>query len=275
MKRPRVDAIQAAESVARRSHGRSAQVRREFVVRSVVGSPTPVAELLRGGRGGHVRLKLLVSMIWLASAPPHDVAYPARAWATLLDLDDPPGRGARRVNQAISWLEEHQFLTVEARPGHPSRVTLLSEAGTGEAYTLPGAQYGKLRNKNVPAEDLARHRYFQIPSSFWTSGWLAILSGPAVAMYLVLLAESTDRTGGGEIWFSPALAAKRYALSDDTRSKGLRELKRAGLISTARRPVSSDIFDVQRFRNVHVLQPDKLNVAAEVPPETPSHKGSA
>jgi hypothetical protein len=31
------------------------------------------------------------------------------------------------------------------------------------------------------------------------------------------------------------------------------------------RPVTSDIFDVQRFRNVYLLQPDKLNASAEIP----------
>ena len=33
------------------------------------------------------------------------------------------------------------------------------------------------------------------------------------------------------------------------------------------RPVASDIFDVQRFRNVYLLQPDKLNASAEIPGE--------
>ena len=33
------------------------------------------------------------------------------------------------------------------------------------------------------------------------------------------------------------------------------------------RPVASDISDVQRFRNVYLLQPDKLNASAEIPGE--------
>ena len=33
------------------------------------------------------------------------------------------------------------------------------------------------------------------------------------------------------------------------------------------RPVASDIFDVQRFRNVYLVQPDKLNASAEIPGE--------
>jgi hypothetical protein len=32
-------------------------------------------------------------------------------------------------------------------------------------------------------------------------------------------------------------------------------------------PVASDIFDVQRFRNVYLLQPDKLNASAGIPGE--------
>jgi hypothetical protein len=33
------------------------------------------------------------------------------------------------------------------------------------------------------------------------------------------------------------------------------------------RPVASDIFDVQRFRNVYLLEPDKRNASVEIPRE--------
>jgi hypothetical protein len=221
--------------------------------------------MLRGGRGGQVRLKTYLSTLWLAGAPPHDAAYPARAWATLLDLGDPSGRGARRVNAAIAWLEENQFLTVEARPGHPSRVTLLDEAGSGRRYRVPGEAYNKALAKGADADVLARHRYVQLPPAFWTSGWLAALSGPAIAMYLVLLCEQSGQSPSRELWFSPEQARLKYALSGDTRSAGLSELRRAGLVSVRRRPVASDVFDVQRFRNVYLMQPDRLADPAEVP----------
>jgi hypothetical protein len=248
-----------------------------FTERDNVKYPTPLAKMLRGGRGGQVRLKLYLSILWLAAAPPHDVAYPARAWASLLDLEDPSGRGARRINDAIAWLEANSFVTVEDQPGHPNRVTLLNELGknpdTGRSrrYTIPGAAYNKLAAKAAEPEKLRLHRYIKIDARFWTSGWMACLSGAAVSMYLVLLAEQGLRGEGAELWFSPDAAIKRYSLSDDTRSKGLNELRRAGLINTLRRPVATDIFDVQRFRNVYILNPERLAQPAELPAVRPSY----
>jgi hypothetical protein len=264
--RPTPEALSAAEALSRRNYGRKAQLRRLFVERRDMSSPTPLAHMIRGGRGGQVRLRLFLSMQWLAAAPPHDVAYPARAWATLLDLNDPQGNGARRVSDAVAWLEENCFVSVRAEPGHPNRITLLDESGRGRRYRVPGAAYSKAVSRKANSDVLDRHRYVQIHPAFWTSGWLATLSGAGVAMYLVLLCEQAGQEEGRELWFSPDLARRRYALSDDTRSAGLDELRRAGLVTVRRRPVASDVFDVQRFRNVYLLRPDRLADTAEIPP---------
>lgn len=265
VRRPSPDSLAAAEAVAKRNRSRAAQVRRLLIERPDVSRPTPLARLLRGGRGGSVRLKLYLSMIWLASAPPHDVAYPARAWATLLDLPDPDKAGARRVNDSVAWLEAHDFVTVETVPGHPNRVTLLDESGTGRRYLVPGAAYNRARQKKADAGQMERHRYVQLPSDFWTSGWLATLSGPAVAMLLVLLAERSSDAADQDLWFSPGVADKRYSLSEDTRSAGLNELRRASLIVVRRKPISNDVFDFRRFRNVYQFDPSALSRPAEVP----------
>lgn len=273
MRHPSPLALSAAESLSRRNKARACQVRLRFIERRSIKAPTPMAMMLRGGRGGQVRLKTYLSMLWLAAAPPHDVAYPARAWASLLDLEDPPGKGARRINDAIGWLELNDFVEVESVPGHPNRVTLLDESGLDKAYSVPGATYNRLAAKEADADRLWRHRYIRIDPRFWTSGWMATLSGSAVAMYLVLLAEQGAHSSGAELWFSPAEAKRRYSLSDDTRTKGLTELKRAGLVKVRRRPVASDVFDVQRFRNVYVLQSDRLADDAEVPGSEDSNRG--
>lgn len=265
MRTPSPDAIAAARAVANRNHSRSAQLRRSFVERADnVSEPTPLATLLRGGRGGQVRLKVYLSMLWLAAKPPHDVAYPARAWATLLDLEDPAGKGARRVNEALGWLEKRRFVSVESVPGHPNRVTLREETGSGAEYRVPGEAYNKGKTSKADEAELRRHRYVQIAPAFWTSGWFSLLSGPGLAMYLVLLCEQAGRPDGTELWFSPDRANLKYALSPDTRATGLQELRRAGLVYALRRPVASDVFDVQRFRNVYLLQPDRLSEPAEL-----------
>lgn len=269
---PSPAALAAAGELGSRARGRSAQIRYTFVNRPDTSTPSALNCLLRGGRGGQVRLKTYLSLMWLCGAAPYDAAYPSRAWATLLDLDEPAGLGARRINDAMKWLETNRFITIEARPGHPNRVTLLRENGGGDPYTVPGLETQALKEKGrarVSDPEFLQHRYMQIRPAFWTSGWLAALSAPAVAMYLVLLAEQGPHEDPIEIWLSPRLATEKYGMSSDTRNNGLDELRRAGLVSVRRKVVSSGVFDVQRFRNVYTLVPDQLDQPAFVP-EKPS-----
>jgi hypothetical protein len=267
-------ALEAAHALASRVRRRDAQVRRLFVDRQVPGQPenplegrgtassTPLAYLLRGGRGGRVRLTLYLSLLWVAANPPHDVTYPARAWATLLGLTDPEGNGSRRINDAIAWLVEHHFIETIPRPGHPTTLTLLDESGTGLPYQVPGAAMNQLRTS--PESDWSRHRYFKLPYTFWTCGWVTVLSGPAIAMLLVLLMETSGHDSAAEIWFSPATAERRFSLSEDTRASGLRELAQHRLITTHRRPISSNALEFRRLRNTYTLHLDRLNSPPQV-----------
>jgi hypothetical protein len=262
-RQPSPQALAAAAALSRRARDRSAQLRRIFAEREDVTTPTPLARMIRGGRGGEVRLKTYLSMLFIAGAPPYDVSYPARAWATLLDLPDPDTKGARRVNEAISWLEANQFVTVANNPGRPSRVTLLDESASGSRYEAPGEVYNRLR-KSKGEDDARRNRYIKVSPTFWTSGWLTSLTTPAVSMYIILLCAQT-RAEISEVWFSPDQADKLYSLSSDTRSRGLAELRKAGLIDVRRRALSNDVFDVQRYRNTYRLNLDRLTTVASVP----------
>lgn len=252
---PTLAAYHYAELVDRRVMGRSAQVRYRFVESNVLGVEPPMTLMLRGGRGGSVRLKLHLSILWFAANPPYDVSYPARAWASLLDLDDPETNGARRIVDAISWLGEHKFLRLERRQGRPTRMFLLREDGSGEPYAPPGKELEQLRADNIsPKVDAFKENlYLQLPNTFWTKGWLAGLSGPAIAMLLALMAEQRDKPPQTELWFSPNQAKRRFGLSEDTRTAGLRELQKAGLITVQRRSVNRDAFDFTRLRNTYLL----------------------
>lgn len=257
MRQPGIDAIEAARTVARRLKDRAAApVRRTFIERPAPDQTSPLARLLRGGRGGDVRLKLELSFLWFAAGPPHELSYPARAWASLLDLDKPETNGARRINEAIGWLETNNFIHVQGRVGQPNIVRLLSESGDGSPYELPGTAYNRLRNNQKAAEP---HRYVQIPNEFWTNGYLAVLSGSAIAMFLILLNELRNQDPQKSVlWFSPQRADIRYGLSDDTRSKGLRELVQAGVADVRRQSIAPDSFDFKRLRNVYRLDLDHL-----------------
>jgi len=205
----------------------------------------------------------VAAVLWFAANPPYDVTYPARAWAVLLDLPDPAGAGARRITAAFTWLAEHKFVEVQARPGMPSEVTLLNESGSGESYSIPGAAWRRLADDDV--EQRAPQRYVKLPASFWTSGYMAVLGGPAVAMYLVLLAEvGPGRVSTQRLWLSPGQANLTYVLSEDTRSAGLKELVRAGLVKVEHETVRADTFDFHRQRNVYRLLLKRLDRPARV-----------
>lgn len=265
-RRPRPIALTAAASVAARNHNRQLPLRRAFAERpDNTDTPTPLARLLRGGRGGSVRLRLYLSYLWLGAAPPHELTYPARAWAELLDLDDPETAGARRVADAVRWLEKNNFITVTNRSGAPNIVRLLSDAGTGTDYETPGSAFSRLSRGKRPEAALI-HRYIQLPPELWTRGWMAVLSPAALAMLIVLRIQigAKDPTTE-EVWIAPDYATKAFLLSEETRTRGLRELERAGLVTIRRRKlVATDSFDFRRFRNVYRLHLGNLTEPAVV-----------
>jgi hypothetical protein len=105
---------------------------------------------------------------------------------------------------------------------------------------------------------LHRHYYVKIPPVFWTNGWIAVLSGRAVAMLLTLLAERADKPETAEVWLSPGEAALRVGLSEESRSKGS-GTRGSWVGERRRRPVGRDVFDFRRLRNVYVLDLKRLD----------------
>lgn len=255
---PSATAMHAAESAGRRAK-KDAPVRHRFFQRDQVGEPDPpLARVLRGargGRGGDVRLRLYLSMLWLVRDD-STLSYPARSWAALLGLDEPETKGARRIKDALVWLSENRFVDMRRLAGHDSQIQLLDDAGSGQRYELPGAAYNRLRAQSAEAKAKA-HLYTRMPAALWTNGWLSLLSGSAIGMLLILMYES-QRAQMPTVWISPSLADLRYGLSEDTRSKGVLQLEQAGLVHTHRRAVAPDAFDYRKFRNVYELRTEVL-----------------
>jgi hypothetical protein len=201
-------------------------------------------------------------LLWFSVRFPHETDYPARGWASLLDLDEPETNGARRVNAAISWLAKRRYLKIVPNPGAPSTIYLRDERGLGFPYRLPAKVIKDLKDTG---ERISRDEYWvQLPASFWTNGWAGVLSGAAVAMLLVMLDEAGSGQATG-LWHSPRMARERFALSQDTRTDGLLELEACKIIDMRRSPVSPGVFDYRRLRNVYDLHLEQL----EVPPGTP------
>ena len=210
--------------------------------RDADAAPPPLAEMVRGGRGGEVRLKLYLTMAMLAVSPPFDIqgAIPARSWAETLDLSDPDHLGARRVSDALRWLADHHFIVSERARGAPGPVRLLSQAGTGGPYVRPSGGEG---------------RYVRLPLGLWRNGWIVVLSGAALAILIILL----DLQGGrsSRQWVSPRQARIRYDLSPETWTKGVRELTEHGLVTVKRIP-QGEIFDYRRMRNAYWVLESRL-----------------
>ena len=269
--RPSEEALRIAAQAAKRVHGRTTPVRIRFIERAQPDAddpPPPLARVIRGGRGGEVRLKLLLALLWLGAGGQHDVQFPAHSYAALLDLPDRYGNGARRVNDALNWLRDHAFITIERKPGQTPKITLLSELCNGGPYVVPGKATKDPATKKATPDNI----YIQLPVAFWTKGWAATLSGPATAMLLVLLllerSQDTDldrllqRLAEGDkpgVWVSPDRAIRRFDLSEDTRSRGFRELAQHGLVSIDRQRVHGD-FEGVRVRNVYMLLRSALDL---------------
>jgi hypothetical protein len=250
-------AAEFARKVGNRRRTSGAPVRKGFVSNAFYAGEAatpPLAALLRGGgRGGQLRVKLYISLLWLCAAEPYEASLPARAWAALLGLTDHETRGVRRIHEAIRDLHERRLITVRDRGGMPSVLSLLDENATGEPYIPPSTAYSTLMRQGAEPARLRRHQYFRIPSSFWTQGYVSQLGGPGVAMLLVLLCEQS-RSGSG-VWFTPEIARQRFALAHSTRSTGLEQLRELGLVTSKVAVTSEDgtYVTFQRRRNIHQL----------------------
>ncbi|MFC4536991.1 hypothetical protein [Sphaerisporangium dianthi] len=220
-----------------------------------------MARILRGGggRGGATRLKLYLSLLWLARGRDDPVfAYPAQQLATLLGLPGPAG--ARRVQDALQWLEKEDFVALDRRPGDATRVHLLDDAGAGRRYQSPGPLAKPAHKRS--AKEREQHFYVQLEAKFWTEGWVAELSGAAVAMYLAALHEQRGRTDQS-IWISPRVGRERYDLSDETRNKGLRELVGHDLLHLERRAVPQTSFsEAYRARNAYRVAAEGFGITS-------------
>jgi hypothetical protein len=216
----------------------------------------PLARLLRASKGGGLRLKFFLALLWQAGGGDerHTVTWPARAWAALLDLPDPERRGDRRIREATRALEAAGLVHATREPGRPLELTLRRDDGTEEPYTNPGHEARVA--KKAGAFDRSE-LFVQLPPAYWTRGWALVLSAPGVAMLLVMLMLTQNGSKEG-VWISPSQARSRFGLSEDTWTRGVVELRRHGILETRRKPVSED-FGWRRVRNTYTLITARLD----------------
>lgn len=219
-----------------------------------------MGRIYSGGRGGVVPIKLYLALIWRCASFPYETDKPARSWATLLDLPDPAGKGARRIKEAIHTLARHDLITTHPQPGHPTMIQLREESGRGRAYDIPSTSHVMAAQRHRPKIEIASHIYFKIATRLWTNGYLQALSGPGLVMLLILLAE---QGGEGEpVWFGTEAFRDRYNVSAQTRTLGTQELQAHHLLHVTRRSIAdgpyASVFDPRRMRNIYHLQKPAL-----------------
>lgn len=235
------------ESSGRREH---TPIRKAFALAPDDSVP-PLAQLVSTkGRGGSVVVKLYLALVWRCSKPPFDTNISARHWAALLGLDDPNAGGSRRVHAALRRLEDLRLVRLDRRRGEAPLITILRESGSGDAYTLPSTSY-----VTSAGDEKEKHLYFKVPKGLWTSGHLQAMSASALAMLLVVLAESND-TPGKKVWWSTEVFPARYKISPAMRARGTRELVQRRLLLVTKQLVSSNpkrAFSRERVRNLYEL----------------------
>jgi hypothetical protein len=159
------------------------------------------------------------------------------------------------------------MVSIRDRGGWASAVTPLIDFGTGRPYSSPSETYNHLKLQGLRADQLAVHRYFRVPSMLWTSGLISRLTGPGLAMLLVLRCEQQGKDGA-PVWFSPDRALTRFGLAESTRRQGLEQLRAEGVVTTVSRKLSEsgDFIDVYRRRKVHTLTLAAQPAAPASPP---------
>lgn len=194
-----------------------------------------------------VALKMFLTLHWAASARGPKTGEFAATWAasdyaTLLGLDDPHERGARRVREALTSLAKANLI----RRSGSFKVELLSEDGSGLPY--------------VPAHETAKGTsgYFSLGPGFWNQGWIAFLSPRAVAVYVAFVALDKRYH-----FLNEGALRSRIGFSPEVLTQGRAELADAGLIDVWwSKEAAAFSATPSRYRN-HRVRPDGL----ERPPQ--------
>ncbi|WP_404352319.1 hypothetical protein LG324_05250 [Phycicoccus jejuensis] len=228
------DALDVLRSAVERSKRHSTvQLPIDFV-RDPSEGDTPLHQIGSDGRGQGLRLKLYLSMVMLATKEPRQLRpYPASAYATMLSIPDPAGQGARRVNQAQRWLRDAGFIQRVENGTHPPHVTILPLPELGD--------WGG--------------RWITLPLDLWSNGWIHVMSGRALSIYVVLRELTGGRPDGSA---ADGRRKRQYCLSDETWARGAKDLQEIGLLRVMRIVDATDPFARRQPRLKYELTDDLM-----------------
>ena len=192
---------------------------RKTFVQKPRGSETRASVLARlVTQRQHRELKLY--LLYLALRPVlREPPLPLAVWARMLHAPRGLSASTEQVSKAFTALHNHQLLARSA-PGAAVRLTALREDGSGHPYTRPGSPEDT---------DAGGPGYFTVPHEFWHSGLADQLTLPGTAMFLIILAETTQKTS---FQMSVERAPDYYGISERTAERGYKQLEESGVLLT-------------------------------------------
>lgn len=240
MKTPAQEAVERLEKAVSRSKRKSSVRLPVAFARDAVGKPptTPLARLMRGG--GEVRLKVFLTTLMMATKGPHETKVSSKDLAAMLDLSEPDAAGGRRVSKAFKDLADVELVERVRVPGHVPSTKILNPAGNGKAWDAASLE----------------KPYITLPIELWHRGWIVALSGRALAL-LIILRELTSGREGGRGW-ADGTRKRQYGISDDTWTRGTKELVDAGLLEVTEQVYAS--YGEPRRRNIYKLRLERLAI---------------
>ena len=124
------DPLRLLDAAVKRSQRQFVQFSTAFFKRKRRADPSPpLARLIRGGRGGEVRLKLYATLCLRGVGEPHDVRVVPHEWAEMLGLTNHDLNGARRVRAALKWLSDSRLIRIKRKPGWNPEAFLRAQRG--------------------------------------------------------------------------------------------------------------------------------------------------
>lgn len=174
------------------------------------GIPGPLAQFVKAHnlRGLHQYLLAHAA----ASGGEFEVTRDSRVWARALALDEERASSQAAVSKAWNWLERKKLIR-RGRRGRLSKITLLSDDGSGDPYRHPVDQ---------------GQAYLALPYEFWRQRWHERLDLSATS---VLLIAMTLKPG---FILPQSHVQEWYGISPTTLSKGINRLRKADLLTVKR-----------------------------------------
>ncbi|AXO32608.1 hypothetical protein [Micromonospora sp. B006] len=184
-----------------------AKLRKVFVQRPSGGERASVlADMVRGRQERALDALLLLHALEpvLDGSP-----LPLGTWAKMLGSKKNPCTSPT-ASRAFDVLVDRKLITRRA-DGKRVVVHPLLEDGSGLSWDRPG------QNRSTVGKG-----YLTIPHEYWTSGLVDQLTLPGKAMFLIMLAETTQNP---RFSMAVARAPKWYGISERTAERGYKELR--------------------------------------------------